>query len=162
MEIFYIIIIGLIICLLVRPIIKGAIYFPTQEYNLEKIISLADMQKGRMVDLGSGDGRVVIAFAKKGIEAHGFEINPILVLISKWWIRKKGLQKKAFVHWKSFWREDLSKFDLIYVYGFYHIMNSLGKKLERELKPGKKIISNIYRFNNLKKINDKSPYLYVR
>lgn len=148
--------------LLLRPVIHGAVYFPTHPRNYEKIIELADMESGKMADLGSGDGRIVMAFAERGIEAHGFEINPLLVLLSKRAIKKKGLEKKAFVHWKSFWKENLSPFDLIYVYGFPHIMESLGEKLKRELKPGAKIISNSYRFKVLKQDNEYSPYLYLR
>src|SRR3989344_9046692 len=56
------------------------------------------IKKGeKVIDLGSGDGRLMIAFAKKGCSVEGVEINPILVLISKIWIRKAGLKDKAKV-----------------------------------------------------------------
>jgi len=58
----------------------------------------------RMADLGSGDGRILIEFAKKGAIAEGYEINPVLVFIARMKIRRLGLEKKARVFWKSFWR----------------------------------------------------------
>jgi hypothetical protein len=149
--------------ILLRPIIKGAVYFPTFPKNIEKIIKLADLKNGKMADLGSGDGRVIMAFAKKGIESHGYEINPLLVLFSKIRIRKNGLRGKAFAHWRSFWRVNFSEFDLVYVYGFPNIMDSLGDKLNSELQIGTKIISNAYQFSNLSQAeNENSIYLYLK
>ena len=79
----------------VLPIILtkgGAPYIPSGEKEVDKIISLAKIKPGdRVVDLGSGDGRIVIGFAKQGTEAHGYEVNPILVLWSKLKILFSGL-----------------------------------------------------------------------
>ena len=132
--------------ILARPIIRGAVYFPTKPKNVELMMNFLDLNRGCIVDLGSGDGRIVIALAKRGIEAHGYEINPLLVLYSRLKIRSLGLEQKACIHWKSFWRVDFSKFDGVIVYGFPSIMYRLGKKLEKELKPQTKIISNMYQF----------------
>jgi hypothetical protein len=55
----------------------------------------------------------------------------------------KGL---ATVHWKSFWRVDLAPFSVIFVYGMPRFMGGLRKKLERELRPGAKIVANISPF----------------
>ncbi|KUK15484.1 MAG: Uncharacterized protein XD53_1085, partial [Petrotoga mobilis] len=116
-----------------------------------KMLELAEL-KGEEIsaDLGSGDGRVVIAFARKGIQAHGFEINPLLVLISKINIRRAGLKGKAFIHWKNFWKADLSKFDIITVFQVDFAMNELENKLKKELKPEAKVISNQWVFPNWK------------
>ena len=100
----------------------------------------------RIADLGSGDGRIVIACARHGIRAEGYEINPILVYSSRRAIRRAGLEKLATVHWKSFWRADLASFDAIFVYGIPYIMADLRKKLEHELRPGTKIISHVFPF----------------
>ena len=63
--------------------LKGAIYDPSNNESVKKMVELAQIKPGeKSVDLGSGDGRVVIEFAKKGIQAHGYEINPLLVMIS--------------------------------------------------------------------------------
>lgn len=67
-----------------RPIYWGAPYAPSDEDKIQRMLSLARAAKGdRAVDVGSGDGRVVIALAKIGAHATGYEVNPILYLISK-------------------------------------------------------------------------------
>jgi len=131
--------------------LKGAIFDPSRKKDVEKMLELAEL-KGEEIsaDLGSGDGRVVIAFARKGIQAHGFEINPLLVLISKINIRRAGLKGKAFIHWKNFWKADLSKFDIITVFQVDFAMNELENKLKKELKPEAKVISNQWVFPNWK------------
>ena len=64
--------------------LQGPIFAPSSETAISTMLKLAKIKPGvRIADLGSGDGRVVRAFAKKGVEVHGFEINPLLVLISK-------------------------------------------------------------------------------
>jgi len=131
--------------------LKGAIFDPSRKKDVEKMLELAEI-KGEEIsaDLGSGDGRVVIAFARKGIQAHGFEINPLLVIISKINIRRAGLKGKAFIHWKNFWKADLSKFDIITVFQVDFAMNELENKLKKELKPETKVISNQWTFPNWK------------
>ena len=100
--------------------------------------------------LGSGNGKIVIEFAKHGAEAHGFEINPILAWISKLRIKSLGLQNKAFIHRKNFWKQDFSNFDIITSFQISYVMPGLEEKLKKELKSGSKVISNTWRFPNWK------------
>lgn len=125
----------------------GAFFAQTTPDLAKKILLLADIKPGqKAVDLGSGDGRLVIAMAKLGIESHGYEINPFLVILSKFKIYKAGLGNKAFVYWGSFWQKDLSGYDIIVLYGISYIMNDLELKLKKELKIGAKVVSNYFRF----------------
>jgi hypothetical protein len=145
------------------PFIIGAPFDPSRKKAVEKILFLATPKKGDVsVDLGSGDGRLVLAFAHRGIEAHGFEINPFLVLYSKYKAKKLKL-KNAHFHWKNFWKSDLSKFNIVTIFQIGYIMPKLEKKLLSELPKGAKIISNTWKFPNLtpKKIDDKIR-LYVK
>lgn len=100
------------------------------------------------MDLGSGDGRLVIALAKAGAEAHGFEINPFFVRRARKNICKAGLTDRAFIHQKSFWGETLSGFDIVVVYGISYIMKRLEEKLRKEVGPGTRVISNSFVFPN--------------
>ena len=114
-----------------------------------------------MADLGSGDGRILIEFAKKGAIAEGYEINPVLVFIARMKIRRLGLEKKARVFWKSFWREDLSQYKVITVFGIDYIMKRMEKKLYKELSRGSRIIVNLFPFPNKKyKLKKDGVYLY--
>ena len=128
-----------------RPIVHGAIFFPTTTRNVEAMIALASLHAGdRVVDLGSGDGRIVIACAERGIKADGYEINPILVLFSRRAIRQAGVRDLAVIHWKSFWRADLAQFDVVFVYGIPYIMSDLRRKFELELKSGTRVVSHVF------------------
>jgi cyclopropane fatty-acyl-phospholipid synthase-like methyltransferase len=140
-----------IIWLFGYSLIKGAPYAPVSQERIKVMVKLLNLKKGqKMADLGSGDGRIMIAFARLGIEAHGYEINPILVLIANWYIRKYRLQNKAFIHWTDFWKSDLSRYDGITLFGITHMMPSLEKKLKSNLKPKAKVVSNHFQFPNWK------------
>lgn len=97
-----------------------------------------------MADFGAGDGRVVIAFAKAGATAHGYEVNPILVLLAQYKIRSEGVGDMAKVYWGDFWDKDLSDFNIVNVFGVNHIMEPLAKKLKNELRTGTQVASNIF------------------
>lgn len=150
------------IYLLSYSLIKGAPLAPLGRKRIETMFELLEIKSGKkLADLGSGDGRIVIEAAKHGITASGFEINPLLYLISKMKL-KINKAKHSKIYCKSYWKEDLSSYDYITLYGTSHIMKGLEKKLLKELKPGAKVVSNHFRFPNLKvkkQIND--VYLYI-
>lgn len=139
----FLIVLAIILMLFfVFPWFVGAPFEPTSERKLKKIIKLAKIKRGeKAVDLGSGDGRIVIAMAKKGAEAHGYEVNPILVLLSRRNIRKAGLKGKAFIHWKSFWGVNLRGFDVVVMFQFHTVMKRLKRKLQKDLKKGARVVS---------------------
>ncbi|MDP3056969.1 MAG: class I SAM-dependent methyltransferase [bacterium] len=150
--------------LFVYALLFGAPYVPIPKYGLDKMIEYANVKFGqKAVDLGSGDGRIMIALAKVGAVVHGYEINPLLVLWTKWKIKKEGLEGRAFVHLKSFWDTDLSSFDIVTLFGVRKIMGRLEEKLNKELKPGAKIISfgfSFYGWEYLKK--EQATFLYEK
>lgn len=150
--------------LLGAPLIHGAPYVPTTKNKVGEIINLADIGPGdKLLDLGSGDGRIVIAAARKGVQAEGFELNPILVWISRRRIKKVGLSGKAEIHFKSFWKADFSKYDVVTLFGIEKIMKPLEQKLLSELKPEGKAASFVYQFPNWKPVkSENSIYLYKK
>ena len=132
------------------PLGHGAIYDPSSAAETQIMADVADVKPGeKAADLGSGDGRVVVALAMKGAEAHGYEVNPILVAISRRRIRQMGLTGRAFIHWGNFWRMNLSRYELITVFQVGFIMGRLEAKLVRELSPGARIVSHYWRFPGL-------------
>ena len=148
----------------VVPIVYGAPFEPTNRESLRKMIKFAKVKKGdKVVDLGSGNGKIVIEFAKLDNvkESHGFEINPLLVFSSRRRIRQLKLEKKAFIHWKDFWNQNLSDYDVVNVFQIGFIMKNLEKKLKKELKKNSRIISNTWKFSNLKlRKQEGDIYLY--
>lgn len=144
------------------PILRGAPFVPTRKERIEKALKLAGIKPGqKIVDLGSGDGRILLAAAKKGAKARGFDINPLLVWATKRAIKKQGLRDLAVCQWKNFWWQDLSCFDIVFVYGLSHIMKGLGKKLQRELKPGAKVVSLIFQFPNWQPVLGDKDGIYI-
>jgi len=122
-------------------------YVPTSYDKLDLMMDFAQIRPGqKTADLGSGDGRIVIACAKKGAVAHGFEINKGLINDAKKAIIKEGLGAQAFIHHKNLWDVNLSDFDLVTIYGLPDIMKRLEEKLKKELRPGAKVVSNAFRF----------------
>ena len=70
----------LVLIFVIIPFMFGASFEISRREVVEKMIEFAKLKKGeKVVDLGSGDGRVVLEFARKGVEVHGYEINPLLV-----------------------------------------------------------------------------------
>jgi SAM-dependent methyltransferase len=132
------------------PLGRGAVYVPSAPGKAVRIARMAGASPGqRAADLGSGDGRILIALARRGAEAHGYEVNPLLVLVSRAAIRRAGLGGRAFVHWKSFWRADLSGFDAVTLFQGSFIMRRLERKIRRELRPGARVISDFWAFPTL-------------
>src|SRR5258708_22927922 len=121
--VFLLCILGILILnLLVLPfyvyaMIRGAFYAPTSSGKVQIMLNLVKEKKIRyMADIGSGDGRIVIAFAKAGILADGFEINPMLVLRSQlkmfFAFSKSNSQfkKNVKIYLKDFWFQDFKKY----------------------------------------------------
>ena len=168
MDIYLILLIAYLIFvffLIVLPFFYGAPFDTTSRKTLQKMIKLAKIKKGdKVADLGSGVGTIVIKLARNPLvkEAHGYEINPFFVWISRKRIRRLGLEKKAFIHQKNFMKADFSKYNVIFIFQIWYVMNWLESKLKKSMKKGSKVVSNTWKFKNWKpKKKDGNAYLYV-
>lgn len=143
---------------------RGAFFVPMPRSGVARVIGLLALQKGeKAVDVGSGDGRLLLALAEAGAEARGFEHNIVLVWRSRRNIRRAGLSEKAFVHWSNFWKEDFSQFDAVTIYGIPYIMGRLEKKLRAELKSGARVVSYSFPFPHWEPVRkEKAVYLYEK
>jgi len=146
------------------PVLNGAPYLPTSKERVKKMLDLSELKPGEtLIDLGSGDGRILIEAARRGAKAIGYEINPILVYLTIRKIKKLGLNEQAQIFWKNFWRINLDRADLITVFGAPSIMGKLEKKFLKELKPGAKICSYVFPLPNLISIKkEEGIYLYQK
>lgn len=155
----FILIGGLLWLLFIEP---GAVYYPTQMKVVKKMLDLAEVgKKDTVVDLGSGDGRFLVAAAQRGARAIGYEINPWLVARSRQAIKKAGVQDLATVCWGSLWHADFNQATVICLYLFPHLMDRLQKDLEQKLRQPIKLVSNDYTFSQKKPIKKIGKiYLY--
>ncbi len=143
--------------------LHGPVFVPSADDKLQTMLSLPKLtKKSKVIDLGSGDGKVLIELATKhGLKATGVEINPILVKKSKNLIKSLGLSKQITIHKQSFWKTDLSDYDVVFLYGTSYIMEKLEQKLKKEMKPGSQLVSNYFKLPGLKPSKTKNGvYLY--
>ena len=119
------------------------------------MFKLAQVKKGeRVVDLGSGDGRLVIEAAKKGAYAVGVELHKKANETARTNIKKYKVSRYATIREENMWKTDIADFDVIFVYGVTYIMAKLEKKLLQEAKNGARIVSNNYQFPHLKPVKE--------
>ena len=96
-------------------------------------------------DLGSGDGRIVIAAAKEfGARAIGVDLDPALVQKSRDAAYYAGVADRATFVWKDIFDVDLSPATVVTIYLFPEVNARLVPKLQRELRPGTRIVSHQY------------------
>src|SRR5258708_29021325 len=99
------------------PALYEPVFVPTKDSALETMLKLAQLKpRQKVADIGSGDGKILIALAQRGVEAHGYENNAYLVWLSLRRIKKLGLETNAFVHRQSFWTADFSQYNAIMAY----------------------------------------------
>lgn len=141
--------------------ILGGVYIPTLSPTMKRMIQLAEVKPGQLlVDLGSGDGRLVISGALQGAQAVGYEINPLLVLYSRLKARLKGLSNASF-HRTNFWNVHLGDVDVLTVYLRPALMPKLKDKVLQEMKAGSRVIVAVYPFPDWEPdARDGSAYCY--
>ncbi len=125
---------------------SDAPYVPTKNERIKKILKLAGLKKGKVFyELGSGDGRVVIAAAKMGAKAIGIEQSWIRIFMSRW--KARNLSNAKFIHGDIF-KQDLSNADLVFVFLLPRGVERLEPTLRKSLKKGAKVITQTFHFKN--------------
>ncbi len=138
-------------------------FVTTSSDSLDTVIEFADIKSGkRAIDLGSGDGRVALELTKHGFEVVGIEHNEELVARARARATDLNLSNISFLN-TDFWNYELSDFDVIYIYGMGSIMGRLEEKLQKEMQPHARFISNVFRLPHwkVKKTKD-NLYLYSK
>lgn len=137
-------------------------YVATQRHKIETIIKLANIKKGEtVVDLGSGDGRLLFAAAEKGAKAVGYELNPFMIALTLIHTKLKGLGNEVWVERKSLWRADLKVADVIFVYSLKKHIKKFEDFVYRNARSDTRIVVNLHPFPNKKPIKSKEEiYLY--
>ncbi len=123
-------------------VLIGIPCLPTHKKQAKILIELCNIKPGtKVVDLGSGHGRLVMLAAEKGANVVGYELNPFLVLLSRWLIRRKGLSDRVKIYWRSLYRADIKEADVVTTFLFAKPMIKLANGLFKQLKPGAKVVS---------------------
>ncbi len=134
------------------------------EFNEKKDFKAGDRPK--LIDLGSGDGKIVFQAAKLGYDAYGIEINPFLIIVTRlralFWPKS---QRPHFIS-GSYFNHDLSasggNYDVIFTYLFPGTMHELEEKIFSEAKTGTIIISNTFKFKDHEPNTSRNKVLVYR
>jgi len=123
---------------------KDVVWVPTPPELVEKMLDMAAVTKADFViDLGSGDGRNVIAAARRGARSLGVEFNPDMVDLSERLAREAGVAERAkFVRGDMF-AADISQATVMAVFLLPANMLKLRDKFFA-LSPGSRIVSNTF------------------
>lgn len=121
----------------------GAPYLPTLGRVQTDALDLLDLKPGQtLLELGSGDGKVMRAAAKRGLNVVGIELNPLLVLASYFVTFK--YRKQIKIIWGNYWYLSLPPANGIYVFLIDRFMKKLDKKIKSEYPKGILLASNSF------------------
>ena len=120
------------------------LYVATPEQVGLEMLKLAGVTKGDVVyDLGSGDGRLVIAAARDfGARGVGVEIDAKLVQDSRESALKTGVADRTQFLWQDIWETDIAPATVVTLYLRQDVNLKLRPKLFRELRPGTRVVSH--------------------
>lgn len=120
----------------------GAPWVPTRVFDIEQLLKDTQLKKGDVfIELGCGDGRLLVRAAKLGAQAVGYEINPALWLIA--WVRT-ARYAQIKVRFGSFWPVPISSASVVMVFLMPKFMGRLESKANRELRGGSRLVSYIF------------------
>lgn len=127
---------------------KDVVWVPMPDSQVERMLDLAKVTPADFViDLGSGDGRTVIAAAKRGARALGVEFNPDLVTLSRHRAREAGVGDRATFVEGDLFKADLSRATVITLF----LLDDINVKLRPallSLKPGTRITTNTFKLGD--------------
>lgn len=144
-------------------LIGGPPYVPTLTPQVKIALDMIDLKKGQtLLELGCGDGKVLIAAAQRGWNAVGYEINPILAFIA--WLRTRRYGKQVTVRWGDMWRSDTwdRRADGIFVFILPQHMPKLDGKIKAWQQKPLKLVSFAFKMPHKRLVQkDKlGVYLY--
>jgi hypothetical protein len=128
----------------------GGPYVPTPQVVVDEMLKIGRVGPGDfVVDLGSGDGVIVLTAAAK-LKASGFgvDIDPELVKLSNGEAKKRGVADRAAFYVQDVFKADISKATVVTLYLLPGMMINLRPKILNDLRPGTRVVSHDYHFDD--------------
>jgi len=127
-------------------------YVPTPPEVVDEMLKLANVSKSDyVIDLGCGDGRIVIAAAKTyGAHGLGIDINPERIAEAQDNAKKAGVEAMVEFKQGDLFKADLSKATVVTLYLLTTVNMKLRPKLLKELKPGTRVVSHSFEMGEWK------------
>lgn len=121
-------------------LLYGAPYVPTLTPQVEAALELVNLRPGEvLLELGCGDGKVLIAAAQTGLHVVGYELNPFLALIA--WARTRRFKKQVRVVWGNFWTKQWPPASGIFTFLHPRFMKKLDTKIIQFNNANVKLVS---------------------
>jgi hypothetical protein len=106
----------------------GAPYLPTLQPQVQAALTLARLKPGQtLLELGCGDGKVLIAAAQQGVHSVGYELNPLLYVLCR--LRTWRYRQYIRIIWGDFWKSPWPAANVIFVFLLPKYMDKLDKKI---------------------------------
>lgn len=122
------------LCAFAAVIFYGAPYLPTLRPQIRAAFALLQLRPGQtLLELGCGDGKVLIAAAEVGYKAVGIELNPLLALIA--WVRTRKYKGAVRVYWGNYWRMPWPEADAVFIFLLDSYMPKLNERMQQYKKP---------------------------
>jgi precorrin-6B methylase 2 len=123
---------------------KDVVWVPTSPALVETMLDLAEITPADLVmDLGSGDGRNIIAAARRGVRGIGIEYNPQMVELSRRLAQEAGVSDLATFVEGDMYEADISKATVLALFLLPANLNKLQQKF-LDLAPGSRIVNNTF------------------
>lgn len=120
-------------------------YVPTPNDVVERMLDMVDVQPSDyVIDLGSGDGRIVIAAAKRGANGHGIDLDPKRIAEAKENASKAGVNDQIMFMQQNIFETDFSEASVVTMYLLPSVNQKLRPVLLDKLQPGTKIVSHSF------------------
>jgi len=155
--IYVAVIIAVVIVTFGGVLLRGAPYVPTLAPQTQAALELLDLRPGQtLLELGSGDGTVLVAAARAGLRVVGIELNPLLVIVS--WLRTRRYRRQVRIVWGDFWTVQWPECDGVFTFLLDRFMPKLDRKMMQVKKP---LVSFAFQIPARKAAAEKSGvYLY--
>lgn len=139
---------------LIIPALYGLPPVTTRRERIRAALQLANLQPGEtLYDLGSGHGRVLVIAAKEfDANAVGIEIGPVQCAIARANAMLNGVSSKVRIEAGDFYKSDLNQADVVFAYLTSHQAPRLRVQLEKQLKPGARVVTVSFDFPEWKPI----------
>jgi SAM-dependent methyltransferase len=150
-----------------EPVRLDVPYVPTPETVVQRMLDLGKVGKNDyVIDLGSGDGRIAIAAAKRGARALGVDIDPRRIEEATANAAKQGVKDRVNFRRQNLFETEIKDANVVTMYLLTSVNLQLRPRLLAELRPGTRVVSHAFEMGEWEpdaheKVDNRDVYLWV-
>ncbi|MCC6947916.1 MAG: class I SAM-dependent methyltransferase [Bradyrhizobiaceae bacterium] len=150
-----------------EPVKLDVPFVPTPESVVQRMLELGNVKSGDyVIDLGSGDGRIAIAAAKRGARALGVDIDPRRIEEANANAAKAGVTDRVTFRRENLFETPIKDANVITMYLLTSVNHQLRPRLLEELRPGTRIVSHAFSMGEWEpdvheKVDNRDVYLWI-